>query len=57
MRLKLILLLLLTPLAKGQQMSHEEAVVRTTYAKLSYADEVRIRHENDERLAGQISSR
>jgi hypothetical protein len=42
MRLKLILLLLLTPLAKGQQMSHEEAVVRTTYAKLSYADEVRI---------------
>jgi hypothetical protein len=43
MRLKLVLLLLLTPLAKGQQqMSHEEEVVRTTYAKLSYADEVRI---------------
>jgi hypothetical protein len=43
MRLKLILLLLLTSLAKGQQqMSHEEEVVRTTYAKLSYADEVRI---------------
>ena len=43
MRLKLILLLLLTPFAKGQQqMSHEEQVVRTTYAKLSYADEIRI---------------
>lgn len=43
MRLRLIVLLLLVPLAKGQQqMSHEEQVVRTTYAKLSYADEVRI---------------
>ena len=43
MRLKVILLFLLVPLAKGQpQMSHEEQVVRTTYAKLSYADEVRI---------------
>ncbi|MGC2697402.1 MAG: hypothetical protein WA738_16570, partial [Candidatus Angelobacter sp.] len=28
--------------AMGQQMTHEEQVVRTTYAKLSYADEVRI---------------
>ncbi|HEY1525201.1 MAG TPA: hypothetical protein VGH51_03095, partial [Candidatus Angelobacter sp.] len=43
MRLRLFLLLLLAPLAKGQQpLSHEEQVVRTTYAKLSYADEVRI---------------
>jgi hypothetical protein len=43
MRLKLFLLFLLVPFAKGQQqMTHEEQVVRTTYAKLSYADEVRI---------------
>ncbi|HEY2235897.1 MAG TPA: hypothetical protein VGK01_20665 [Candidatus Angelobacter sp.] len=43
MRLKFILLFLLVPLAKGQpQMTPEEQVVRTTYAKLSYADEVRI---------------
>src|SRR5215813_12838548 len=38
----LILLLLLGPLCNGQQMTHEEQVVRTTYAKLSFADEVRI---------------
>ncbi len=37
-----MLLLLLGPLCKGQQMPHEEEVVRTTYAKLSYADEIRI---------------
>jgi hypothetical protein len=43
MRLRLIVLLLLAPLSKGQQqMTHEEQVVRITYAKLSYADEVRI---------------
>ena len=41
MRLRLILLLLLAPLAKGQQqMSHEEVVVRTTYARLRYAAQV-----------------
>src|SRR5437764_124796 len=37
-----MLLLLLGPLCKGQQMTHEEQIVRTTYAKLSYADEIRI---------------
>ena len=37
-----VFLLLLGPLCKGQQMTHEEQVVRTTYAKLSYADEIRI---------------
>ena len=44
MRLRLIIvLLLLAPLSRGQQqISHEEQVVRTTYAKLSYADEVGI---------------
>jgi hypothetical protein len=41
MRLKFILLFLLMPLARGQQqMSHEEQVVRMTYAKLSYAIQV-----------------
>jgi hypothetical protein len=41
MRLKLIFLLLLAPLSRGQQqMTHEEQVVRTTYAKLSYAIQV-----------------
>ncbi|MBZ5490968.1 MAG: hypothetical protein LAO76_08555 [Acidobacteriia bacterium] len=41
MRLRLIVLLLLVPYAKGQQaMSHEEQVVRTTYARLSYAAQV-----------------
>jgi len=37
-----MLLLLLGVCCKGQQMTHEEQVVRTTYAKLSYADEIRI---------------
>jgi hypothetical protein len=42
MRLRLMVLLLLAPLAKGQQqMSHEEQVVRTTYAKLSYATQIK----------------
>jgi hypothetical protein len=46
MRLRLILLLLLVPLAKGQQqMSHEEEVVRTTYARLSYAVQVNEVHK------------
>jgi hypothetical protein len=41
MRLRLIVLLLLAPLSRGQQqMTHEEQVVRTTYAKLSYAIQV-----------------
>ena len=41
MRLRLIVLLLLVPYAKGQQaMIHEEQVVRTTYARLSYAAQV-----------------
>src|SRR5260221_3420970 len=35
-----MLLLLLGPLCKGQQMTHEEQVVRTTYAKVSYAIQV-----------------
>jgi hypothetical protein len=38
----LMLLLLLGPICKSQQMTREEEVIRTTYAKLSYADEVRI---------------
>ena len=38
MRLRLILLLLLVPLAKGQrQMSHEEQIVRSTYARVTFA--------------------
>jgi hypothetical protein len=42
MRLRFILLFLLVPLAKGQpQMTHEEQVVRTTYAKLSYATQIK----------------
>lgn len=40
MRLRLFFLLLWVPLAKGQQMTHEEQVVRTTYARLSYATQV-----------------
>jgi len=40
------LLLLLGPLCKGQQqMSHEEQVVRTTYARLSYAVQVNEVHK------------
>jgi hypothetical protein len=42
MRLRLIVLLLLAPISWGQQITHEEQVVRTTYAKLSYADEIGI---------------
>jgi hypothetical protein len=34
--LLLVFLLLLGPLCQGQQMTHEEEVIRTTYAKLSY---------------------
>src|SRR5258707_8459017 len=38
MRLRLIVLLFLVPLAKEQQqMSHEEQVVRTTYARVTFA--------------------
>jgi hypothetical protein len=39
MRLRLFLFLLLAPLAKGQQqpLSHEEQVVRTTYARVTFA--------------------
>ncbi|HZE79309.1 MAG TPA: hypothetical protein VE604_00325 [Candidatus Polarisedimenticolia bacterium] len=38
MRLRLIVLLLLAPLAKGQQqMTHEEQVVRATYARVTFA--------------------
>ncbi len=37
-----VLLLLLGTLCRGQKMTHEEEVIRTIYAKLSYADEVRI---------------
>src|SRR5262245_27828508 len=37
-----MLLLLLGPLCKGQPMAREEQIIRTTYAKLSYADEIRI---------------
>lgn len=38
MRLKFILLFLLVPLASGQQpMTHEEQVVRTTYARVTFA--------------------
>ncbi len=33
-------MLLLGVMAKGQQMTHEEVVVRTTYAKLSYAIQI-----------------
>ena len=41
MRLRLIVLLLLVSYAKGQQvMTHEEQLVRTTYARLSYAAQV-----------------
>jgi hypothetical protein len=37
-----MLLLLLGPLCDGQPMAREEQIIRTTYAKLSYADEIRI---------------
>jgi hypothetical protein len=38
MRLRLIVLLLLVPLSKGQQqMTHEEQVVRTTYERVTFA--------------------
>jgi hypothetical protein len=41
MRLRLIVLLLLVPFSRGQQqMSHEEQVVRTTYARLAFAQQV-----------------
>ena len=41
MRLRLIILLLLVPLSKGQQqMSHEEEVVRITYARLAFAAQI-----------------
>ncbi len=42
MRFKLLVLLLLVPLARGEQrkISHEEEVVRTAYAKLSFAAEI-----------------
>lgn len=46
MRFRLIVLLLLSSLAKGQQqMTHEEQVVRTTYARLSYAVQVNEVHK------------
>lgn len=46
MRSRLILFLLLVALAKGQQqMTHEETVVRTTYARLSYAVQVNEVHK------------
>src|ERR1700731_2670780 len=46
MRSRLIILLLLVPFANGQQqMSHEETVVRTTYARLSYAVQVNEVHK------------
>jgi hypothetical protein len=41
MRLRLFLLLLLVPIAKGQQqMTHEEQVVRITYARLAFAAQI-----------------
>ncbi len=41
MRLSLIVLLLLTPLSKGQQqMSHEEQIVRITYARLAFSAQI-----------------
>ena len=47
--------------AMGQQMTHEERVVRTTYAKLSFADEIRIildamNHAPDQWKADQRSA-
>lgn len=47
--------------AMGQQMTHEEQVVRTTYAKLSFADEIRIilgamRHAPDQWKADERSA-
>jgi hypothetical protein len=44
LRYALMLMLLLGPLSRGEQkqMSEAEGIVRTAYAKLSYADEVRI---------------
>lgn len=41
MRLRLIVLLLLVPYAKGQRATiHEEQIVRTVYARLSYAAQI-----------------
>jgi hypothetical protein len=60
MRLRLILLLLLAPLSEGQQqMTHEEEVVRTTYARMSFAGQVNEVHDllREKRIKGRAIDR